>query len=185
VATSSSPFQSRSQGDEDIAAPNPFRKGAVSRCALGGGCLKEEALSMNMGRAHAKTRRREEGGGANPSIDGDVAGESKAGWKSNGNPRDPRSALSARLCGLSDSGSLALSGDREAIGCGGACGKGFCRRCRGWLLTGDETQRSRAGLSSAGPPGLGPRLGHLHAAEISRRGAEPQRATGNLKRRQP
>jgi hypothetical protein len=34
VATSSSPFQSQSQGDEDIAAPNAFPKGAVSRCAL-------------------------------------------------------------------------------------------------------------------------------------------------------
>jgi hypothetical protein len=33
VATSSSPFQSHSQGDEDIAAPNPFQNGAVSRCA--------------------------------------------------------------------------------------------------------------------------------------------------------
>ena len=43
---------------------------------------------------------REEGGGANPSIDGDVAGESKAGWISNGNPRDSRSALSARLGGF-------------------------------------------------------------------------------------
>jgi hypothetical protein len=33
VATSSSPFQSHTQGDEDIAAPNPFQKRAVSRCA--------------------------------------------------------------------------------------------------------------------------------------------------------
>ena len=31
---------------------------------------------------------------------------------------------------------------------------GFCRPCRGWLLLGDGTQRSRAGLSSGGPPGL-------------------------------
>jgi hypothetical protein len=34
VATSSSPLQSHSQGDDDIAAPNPFQKGAVSGCAL-------------------------------------------------------------------------------------------------------------------------------------------------------
>jgi hypothetical protein len=34
VATSPSPFQSHSRGDEDIAAPNPFQKVAVSRCAL-------------------------------------------------------------------------------------------------------------------------------------------------------
>jgi hypothetical protein len=33
VATSSSPFQSHSHGDEDIAAPNPFQMGAMSRCA--------------------------------------------------------------------------------------------------------------------------------------------------------
>jgi hypothetical protein len=33
VATSSSPFRSLSQGDEDIAAPNPFQKGPGSRCA--------------------------------------------------------------------------------------------------------------------------------------------------------
>ena len=33
VATSSSPFQSHSEGDEDIAAPNPFQKGAVSECS--------------------------------------------------------------------------------------------------------------------------------------------------------
>jgi hypothetical protein len=33
VATSSSPFQSRPQGDEDIATPFPFSNGAVSRCA--------------------------------------------------------------------------------------------------------------------------------------------------------
>jgi hypothetical protein len=97
VATSSSPFQSHSQGDEDIAAPNPFQKEAVSRCALGGGAVKEEAFSMNKGDL---TRRREEGGGANPSVEGDVAGESKAGWISNGNPRDLCSALSARLGGF-------------------------------------------------------------------------------------
>ena len=33
VATSSSPFQSLLQGDEDIASPQPFPKGAASRCA--------------------------------------------------------------------------------------------------------------------------------------------------------
>jgi hypothetical protein len=33
VATSSSPFQSLFRGDEDIAAPKPFQKGAVSRWA--------------------------------------------------------------------------------------------------------------------------------------------------------
>lgn len=33
VPTSSSPFQSLSQGDEDIASPKPFPKGAVSECA--------------------------------------------------------------------------------------------------------------------------------------------------------
>ena len=32
VATSPSPFRSRSQGDEDIAAPKPIPLGAVSRC---------------------------------------------------------------------------------------------------------------------------------------------------------
>jgi hypothetical protein len=33
VATSSSPFPCHSQGDEDIATPNPFQKRAVSTCA--------------------------------------------------------------------------------------------------------------------------------------------------------
>ena len=33
VATASSPFRSLSHGDEDIAAPNPFQKGAVSKWA--------------------------------------------------------------------------------------------------------------------------------------------------------
>jgi hypothetical protein len=32
-ATSPSPFRSHSPGDEDIAAPDPFHLGAVSRCA--------------------------------------------------------------------------------------------------------------------------------------------------------
>jgi hypothetical protein len=31
VATSSSPFQTLSEGDEDIAAPKPFQRGAVSK----------------------------------------------------------------------------------------------------------------------------------------------------------
>ena len=38
---------------------------------------------------------------------------------------------------------------------------GFCRPCRGWMFLGDGTQRSRAGLSSGGPPGLVPRLSDL------------------------
>jgi hypothetical protein len=61
---------------------------------------ERRSIFHEQGRSHAKTRRREEGGGANPLIDGDVAGESKAGWISNGNPRDSRSALSARLGGF-------------------------------------------------------------------------------------
>ena len=35
MATSSSPFQSHSQGDEDIATPNPSQKEAVSIWPLG------------------------------------------------------------------------------------------------------------------------------------------------------
>jgi hypothetical protein len=38
-------------------------------------------------------------------------------------------------------------------------GEGVLSPLRGWLSWGDRTQRSRAGLSSDGPPGLGARLG--------------------------
>ena len=41
VATSSSPFQSLSRGDEDIAAPKPLSQGAVSGCTPGGGELED------------------------------------------------------------------------------------------------------------------------------------------------
>ncbi len=234
MATSSSPFQSHSQGDEDIAAPNPFQKGAVSRCALGGSPVNEEAFSMNTG---GLTRRTDPlrkgcfasmnwrssvqapgegtrpsamelvgrvpprgaaslislstpGEGTRPSAMwlglnervlsslGDakkagvqtrrLTGTSRVNRKLVGYrtgilgirvPRFRPALAASRLCGLSDSRSLALSGDGEAIGCGGACGTGFCRPGRGWSFTGDETQRSRAGLSSGGPPGLGPRIG--------------------------
>ena len=54
--------------------------------------------------------------------------------------------------------------------------EGVLSPLRGWFSWGDETQRSRAGLPSDGPPGLGPRLGGngdvnvCCPGELSRRG---------------
>jgi hypothetical protein len=61
-----------------------------------------------------------------------------------------------RLCGLSASSSGAME-RRSDVGVGG--GRGSVAPPGAGCAWGDETQRSRAGLSSGGPPGLGPRIG--------------------------
>jgi hypothetical protein len=65
----------------------------------------------------------------------------------------------SRRCGLSASCSGSLSSSGDASGCWRTCRKEFCRPCRGCVVIWGRTQRSRAGLSSAGPPGLEPRSG--------------------------
>ena len=55
VATSSSPFQSLYQGDEDIASPSPFPKGAVSGCVHPGWRTPREAATPRSNRCGAPT----------------------------------------------------------------------------------------------------------------------------------
>jgi hypothetical protein len=50
-------------------------------------------------------------------------------------------------------------GSGEATDCRRSQRMGFCRPSGAGFSRGDGTQRSRAGLLSDGPPGLGPRLG--------------------------
>jgi hypothetical protein len=92
--------------------------------------------------AHAKTRRREEGSGGGPVV---------------GRRRTP-----LRLRGFAAS-LIRVPGRCRAMEKGAVVGGrvrgGELSPLRGWFSWGDGTQRSRDGLSSDGPPGLGARLG--------------------------
>jgi NAD+ synthase (glutamine-hydrolysing) len=85
VATSSSPFQSLSQGDEDIAAPKTFPHGEGSRCALDdrtshnagaaapwehGGFVKEEEFTRAEALALFDYLRKAKAGGFTLSLSG-------------------------------------------------------------------------------------------------------------------
>jgi hypothetical protein len=66
---------------------------------------------------------------------------------------------------------LERSGREESVRAGSCCPvceeAGNLSPLRGWFSWVDGTQRSRAGLSSDGPPGLGPRLGTRSCAGAS------------------
>jgi len=99
--------------------------------------------------AHAKTRRREERrGGGLVGEDGYLGGFE-----------------ALRLVRLVFGG----VGFWRGRGNGGARrGEGFCRPAGAGFRRGDGTQRSRAGLLSGGPPGVGPWSGKTEAAKVHR-----------------
>ncbi len=72
------------------------------------------------------------------------------------------------LCGLSASCSGASSSSREATECWWSRGKGGSVAPAGaWGSWGDGTRRSRAGLPSDGPPGLGRGLGKPELSQVN------------------
>ena len=64
-----------------------------------------------------------------------------------------------RLCGLSALCSGALPGAGEGSGCWRSHEEEICRPAGAGFSCGDGTQRSRTGLLSGGPPGLGQQIG--------------------------
>ena len=116
-------------------------------------------------RAHAKARRREEGRGGCSSFGDDGTREMRPGGFQTGGIRgipDRRRQTPWRLRGFV-AYLIRVPGRFRALEKGAdvgvRVGEGVLSLLRGWVFTGDGTQRSRTGLSSAGPPGLGPRLG--------------------------
>jgi len=99
-------------------------------------------------------------------------------WKQRHSRSATTDTLAAsRLCGLSASCSRALLGSGDAIG--GRCSwrRGSVAPAGAGCAWGDGTQRSRAGLSSGGPPGLGSRFG---TGSDSTNGVSVRRRVGRL-----
>ena len=111
------------------------------RFRVGGGLARWSAARggtakrAGVGLAHAKTQRRKEGKGRRP---------------------DAIPCLSWRLCVLSEAG--VRNPPEGGVADRWVKKRGICRPAGAGCSWGDGTQRSRAGLSSGGPPGLVPRL---------------------------
>jgi hypothetical protein len=123
--------------------------------------------------APAKPRRREEGRGGGSSFGDDGTREMRPGGFQTGGPRGTsewRRQTPWRLRGFAAS-LIRVPGRFRALEKGAdvgvRAGEGVLSPLRGWFSWGDGTQRSRAGLSSGGPPGLGPRLGSRSYAGAS------------------
>jgi hypothetical protein len=120
----------------------------LGRFRVGGGLARWSAARggtakrAGVGLAHAKTQRRKGGKGRRP---------------------DAIPCLSWGLCVLSEAGVRNPFERGVAVRC--VKKRGICRPSGAGCAWGDGTQRSRAGLSSVGPPGLGAWLGKTRSCQ--------------------